>query len=132
MVIVRHALQLVKPAHTAMLISTADSKINFFILFGFLVNKINELLLAECAYQHTSCRVFRLRAGVNANAASSTHSAHQRKYLLELRRHRILQFIRPFGDDLLCILKRRANDFVCAHRYRGGASHGLIVPARSD
>lgn len=127
---IRCALQLVMP--TAMLQISSDSKINFLILFGFLVNKINDLLLAECAYQYTSRRVFRLCAGVYTDAASSTHSAHQRKYLLELRRHRILQFIRPFGDDIICILKRRANDFVCAHRYRGGATHSLVIPARSD
>ena len=66
MVSVRHALQLVMP--TAMLQSSSDSKINFLILFGFLVNKINDLLLAEGAYQHASRRVFRLRAGVNAPA----------------------------------------------------------------
>ena len=34
--IVRHALQLVMPAHTAILISTADNKINFLILVSFL------------------------------------------------------------------------------------------------
>lgn len=132
MLIVRQALQLVIPAHTAMLISIADSKINFLILFGFLVNKINDLLLAEGAYQHAPGRVFRLCAGVDANAAPSTHSAHQRQYLLELRRHRVFQFVRPFGDDVVVVFEGRANDFVCAYRYGGGAAYRLSVFTRSD
>jgi len=128
----RCALQLVIPAHTAMLISTADTKINFFILFGFLVNKINDLLFTEGAYENAPCRVFRLCAGMDANAASSTNSAHQRQYLFELRRHRVFQFVRPFGDDVIAIFERRTNDFVCAHRYSGCATYGLVIPARSD
>lgn len=64
---VRHALQL--PKLTATQIITTDAKINFLILFGFLVNKINDLLLTECAYKNASRRVFRLCARVYADAA---------------------------------------------------------------
>lgn len=82
---VRHALQLVMPAHTAMLISIADSKINFFILFGFLVNKINDLLLAECAYQDTTLAVLRLCTSVDAYSAASGHVPDKWQHALEAR-----------------------------------------------
>ena len=86
---VRHALQDVKPLQRTRLISTADTKIYFLMLVRFLVNKLRDLLFTESAHQNASCAMFRFRAGVDADAASSTNAVHQWQYFLELRRHRI-------------------------------------------
>ena len=127
---VRHALHEVMP--TAMLQISSDTKIHFFILFCFLVNKINDLLLAEGTYKDATGRVFGFCACVDADTATLRNAAHKRQYFLELRRHGVLQFIFPFGDDIIAVLQSRTNDFVRAYRDRGGATHGLVIPARSD
>ena len=126
---VRHALHEVMP--TAMLQISSDTKIHFFIFLAVLVNKINDLLLTEGTYKDATGRVFGLRARVDADTATFRNAAHKRQYLFELRRHCVLQFIRSFGDDIIVVLQCRTNDFVCANRDRSGATHGLVIPARS-
>ena len=88
--IVRHALHEVMPTLIATQTIATNTKINFLMLSRFLVNKINDLLLPEGAYKDAPCAMFRLCSGVYAYPASFRDSAHQRQYLLELRRHCVL------------------------------------------
>ena len=81
---VRHALHEVMPALIATQTIATNTKINFLMLSRFLVNKINDLLLAEGAHKNASRAMFGLCTGVYANAAPFRHSAHQRQDLLEL------------------------------------------------
>lgn len=71
---VRQALQL--PKLTATQAIATNAKINFFMLVRFLVNKLRDLLFTEGAHQNTSCAMFRFRAGVDSNAASSLYAVH--------------------------------------------------------
>jgi len=75
---VRHALHEVMP--TAMLQISSDTKIHFFILFRFLVDKINDLLLAKGTYKDATGRVFGFCAGVLQSLALQYASNLARSY----------------------------------------------------
>ena len=128
---VRHALQDVMPTLSATQTITANSKMYFFILFRFLVDKIDDLLLPEGAHKDAPRAVLRLCAGMNAYSGTSGYVCHQRQYLLKLRRHRIHELIRALWYDIIRVLKGCTHDFVCAYRYRSGASYGLAVSTGS-
>ncbi len=71
--IVRHALQLVMPTATQTIATNMNKSL--FIVHVVLVNKIGYLFLSERRHKDASFRVFRLRAGVDADATSSCYSA---------------------------------------------------------
>ena len=82
---VLHALHEVTLRLTATQTITANSKMYFFILFRFLVDKIDDLLFTEGAYKDAPRAVLRLCAGMNAYSGTSGYVCHQRQYLLKLR-----------------------------------------------
>ena len=74
MLMVRHALQLVIPAHA--LTATTNANKSFFIFLFVLVNKFRDFLAVfRIADEHASCRMFGLGSAMNPNPASSGHVA---------------------------------------------------------
>ena len=80
---VRHALQDVMPTLSATQTITANSKMYFFILFRFLVDKIDDLLFAEGAYKDAPRAVLRLCACMNAYSGTSGYVYQEWQYLLK-------------------------------------------------
>ena len=82
---VRHALHDVIPTLSATQTITANSKMYFFILFRFLIDKFDDLVSTEGAHKDATLAVFRLRAAMKSDTAPPGYVTDKRQVPLKAR-----------------------------------------------
>ncbi len=106
MLMVRHALQDVKPLQRTRLKSTADTNKSFFIVFSVLVNKLDDSFFVLRIDKHTTLAMFRLCTCMYPNSAASGNFVDKRQVLLETGRVRDRDGISAIRDDVIRVFKR--------------------------